>query len=86
MIVFGLPGNPVSSIVTYNLVCLPAIRKLSGHQVHAQRKQSARSWMLCCLTARSALIALSGHNLLLLPFDSCPPAVWSIVDDRHGEP
>ena len=36
MIVFGLPGNPVSSIVTYNLVCLPALRKLSGHQVPAQ--------------------------------------------------
>ena len=33
MIVFGLPGNPVSSVVTYNLVCLPALRKLSGHQV-----------------------------------------------------
>ena len=41
MIVFGLPGNPVSSIVTYNLVCLPALRKLSGHQVHARCKQSA---------------------------------------------
>ena len=41
MIVFGLPGNPVSSIVTYNLVCLPAIRKLSGHQVRAQCMQSA---------------------------------------------
>ncbi len=38
MIVFGLPGNPVSSIVTYNLVCLPALRKLSGHQVHALSK------------------------------------------------
>ena len=35
MVVFGLPGNPVSSIVTYNLVCLPALRKLSGHQVRA---------------------------------------------------
>ena len=43
MIVFGLPGNPVSSIVTYNLVCLPALRKLSGHQVQTRRKQSAWS-------------------------------------------
>ncbi len=51
MIVFGLPGNPVSSIVTYNLVCLPALRKLSGHQVHAQSMQSA--W-LGRLTACSA--------------------------------
>ena len=33
MLVFGLPGNPVSSIVTFNLVVLPALRKLAGWQV-----------------------------------------------------
>lgn len=33
MLVFGLPGNPVSSIVTFNLVVLPAIRRLAGWQV-----------------------------------------------------
>jgi hypothetical protein len=33
LLVFGLPGNPVSSIVTYNLVVLPALRKLAGWQV-----------------------------------------------------
>ena len=33
LLVFGLPGNPVSSIVTFNLVVLPAIRKLAGWQV-----------------------------------------------------
>ena len=32
-LVFGLPGNPVSSIVTFNLVVLPALRKLAGWQV-----------------------------------------------------
>lgn len=30
LLVFGLPGNPVSSIVTFNLAALPAIRKLGG--------------------------------------------------------
>ena len=33
LIVFGLPGNPVSSIVTFNLVVLPALRKLAGWKV-----------------------------------------------------
>lgn len=29
-LVFGLPGNPVSSLVTFYLLAVPAIRKLSG--------------------------------------------------------
>lgn len=29
-LLFGLPGNPVSGMVTFNLLCLPALRKLSG--------------------------------------------------------
>jgi gephyrin len=29
-LVFGLPGNPVSSLVTFYLLCVPAIRKLAG--------------------------------------------------------
>lgn len=33
MLIFGLPGNPVSSIVTFNLVVLPALRKMAGWQV-----------------------------------------------------
>lgn len=28
--VFGLPGNPVSSLVSYELFCRPALRKMSG--------------------------------------------------------
>jgi len=30
MMVFGLPGNPVSSFVTFNLVVLPVLRTLAG--------------------------------------------------------
>lgn len=29
--VFGLPGNPVSSMVSYELFCLPGLRQMSGH-------------------------------------------------------
>ena len=29
-LVFGLPGNPVSGLVTYHQFVLPALRKLSG--------------------------------------------------------
>ena len=35
MLVFGLPGNPVSSIVTFKLVVLPVLRKLGGWQVRS---------------------------------------------------
>ncbi len=30
-LIFGLPGNPVSSLVTFYLMALPALRKLAGH-------------------------------------------------------
>lgn len=29
-LIFGLPGNPVSAIVTCNLYVIPALRKMSG--------------------------------------------------------
>jgi molybdopterin biosynthesis enzyme len=30
--VFGLPGNPVSSLVSYELVARPALRQMMGHR------------------------------------------------------
>ncbi|MCB9137370.1 MAG: molybdopterin molybdenumtransferase MoeA [Caldilineaceae bacterium] len=30
-LIFGLPGNPVSSLVTFYLMALPAMRRLAGH-------------------------------------------------------
>jgi gephyrin len=33
LVIFGLPGNPVSSIVTFNLVVLPALRQMTGWTV-----------------------------------------------------
>ena len=32
---FGLPGNPVSTMVTFELFVVPAIELLSGHKPHA---------------------------------------------------
>jgi len=29
-LIFGLPGNPVSAICTYYLVCLPTLRRMAG--------------------------------------------------------
>jgi molybdopterin biosynthesis enzyme len=31
MPVFGLPGNPVSSLVSYELLARPALRQMTGH-------------------------------------------------------
>jgi molybdopterin molybdotransferase len=33
--VFGLPGNPVSSLVSYQVVALPCLRVLAGHPAAA---------------------------------------------------
>lgn len=41
MLVFGLPGNPVSSLVTFNLVVLPALRRMSGWREPMLRRLQA---------------------------------------------
>ncbi|MBO0693308.1 MAG: molybdopterin molybdotransferase MoeA [Acidimicrobiaceae bacterium] len=38
--VFGLPGNPVSSMVSYELLARPALRRLAGHADGALRRRS----------------------------------------------
>ena len=52
VLVFGLPGNPVSSIVTFNLVVLPALRKLSGWKVRIFFFLSAAPWLHANLHVR----------------------------------
>ncbi|KXZ48662.1 hypothetical protein GPECTOR_26g565 [Gonium pectorale] len=42
MLVFGLPGNPVSSFVCFHLVVLPALRKMAGWAAPALRRVAAR--------------------------------------------
>ena len=39
---FGLPGNPVSTSVTFNVFVRPAIRKMQGESSPATRTVSAR--------------------------------------------
>lgn len=41
-LVFGLPGNPVSSLVTFYLFAVPAIRALAGHTDPHLRRVQAR--------------------------------------------
>ncbi len=36
--VFGLPGNPVSSLVSYELLARPALRKMAGYQPDRQER------------------------------------------------
>ncbi|KAG0570477.1 hypothetical protein KC19_6G165500 [Ceratodon purpureus] len=43
LLVFGLPGNPVSSAATFNLFAVPAIRHLSGWVDSNLRKVQART-------------------------------------------
>ncbi|MGH9758169.1 MAG: molybdopterin-binding protein, partial [Candidatus Acidiferrales bacterium] len=40
--VFGLPGNPVSTMVTFELFVLPAVELLSGHSPEALALFKAR--------------------------------------------
>ncbi|MEO8162879.1 MAG: gephyrin-like molybdotransferase Glp [Ilumatobacteraceae bacterium] len=35
--IFGLPGNPVSSLVSYELLARPALRKMMGHTANLHR-------------------------------------------------
>ena len=39
-LVFGLPGNPVSAIVTFHLFARPALRRLQGGDVHDTRSRA----------------------------------------------
>ena len=39
-VVFGLPGNPVSAIVTFHLFARPALRRLQGGGAHDTRSQA----------------------------------------------
>jgi molybdopterin molybdotransferase len=38
--VFGLPGNPVSAIVTFHLFARPALRRLAGGDAHDTRTRA----------------------------------------------
>ena len=41
--VFGLPGNPVSSLVSFELIARPALRKMAGHRPDAWDRPRVRA-------------------------------------------
>lgn len=43
-LVFALPGNPASALVTFYVFVLPALRKLSGHP--ARQQEEANGWSI----------------------------------------
>lgn len=45
---FGLPGNPVSSLVTFHLAVVPCLRKMEGWQV---RQLGSAAWLLLSCSA-----------------------------------
>ena len=48
LLVFGLPGNPVSSLVTFALVVLPCLRKLAGWKVRSLAATVVHSFCAAC--------------------------------------
>lgn len=48
----GLPGNPVSTMVTFELFVRPAIRRMAGHRLPFRRTRTARLAEPIHLTAR----------------------------------
>jgi molybdopterin molybdotransferase len=42
-LIFGLPGNPVSAMVTFELFVRPALRRLSGHTELTRARVRARA-------------------------------------------
>ena len=44
--VFGLPGNPVSTMVTFELFVVPAIEELLGSVRRVRFRFSKRSWRI----------------------------------------
>ena len=67
--VFGLPGNPVSSAVSFELFARPGLRKLAGHTE----------------LVRPAIRALAGEPLLRTPDDKVHfvRVVATVEDGRH---
>lgn len=56
-VVFALPGNPASALVTFYLFVLPALRKLDGRR--PEEWELPRVPVMVCLTGLENLEALS---------------------------
>jgi len=72
--IFGLPGNPVSAFVQFELLVKPLIFKLSGHEYspltlrlpmakHYSRKKSGRmSWLPVQINDEGAIVPMEYHG------------------------
>ncbi len=81
-LVFGLPGNPVSALVTFNLFVKPAIKKMQGAAIvvedtwraHAQneikkkpgRMDFVRGRLSCSETAELSVLPTRGQDSHML--------------------
>ena len=92
MLIFGLPGNPVSSIVTFQLVVLAAIRKMSGILVSfLQWRDSARdhdAHMLCSSphSFKTRYICDLGHWLATILHSLAWILLYSGLKQYCGDP
>jgi molybdopterin molybdotransferase len=87
---FGLPGNPVAMIVTFQMIVRPALLRLAGAQaVHPrrfpvtadfqlQRRPGKREFLRCSLQEGE------GHSLLARRFERGGSGVLSSVADSEG--
>jgi gephyrin len=83
MLVFGLPGNPVSSFVCFNLVVLPSLRKMAGWAAPELRRLRVR------LTAPVRLDPeRPEYHRATVAFGRCPApaaAAAAAAGGRHGD-
>lgn len=68
-LIFGLPGNPVSTLVTAQLLVAPALLKMQGHADPRPLRLSLRT--------RTAIGATGSRELFL-------PAIWSHASGETG--
>lgn len=60
-LIFSLPGNPASALVTLNLFVLPSLHKLAGLGESSQAIASTKSWMAPQLGLPRVAVVLTHH-------------------------
>ena len=88
-LVFGLPGNPVSAMVTFEQFVRPVLRKMSGHQAWFRTRVRAR---LCHELEKKAgrmhfvrvQLAYEGESLVASSTGNQSSGVLSSMSEAHG--
>ena len=93
--VFGLPGNPVSAMVSFELFVRPALRRLGGHHVLHRPDRLVDRPMSTCPAARRQAPSLRArvtprrHDVVAGPHDrrpGVPPAPFHVRGQRADPP